>query len=317
LLFLTTRSARAQAAESQPQALLEPQIQVSDCPEELPAVVKLEVDVLLRERGPTHAAPERIAIRCAEERAQIAVTMAGVSRESSIELGVLAPEHRARAVALAAAELVHSMSSRPLAEEAPARGVVAPVSPAVTSERSPPDVASRGAWQRPALLVGGLAEWLGKPAMPLFGGRLALQYPVGRVVVPALSVDGSLGGFPSESARVTVATLSAAAHLYLGTTTGSVRWDLGPGARFGWLRLAGHPDQSSMLEGRSLAAAWGGPEARARVAYGSSPGSPLFALEVGAGIVALPVRGLVDGAQRVYAVQGPWLSVCAEVGVGL
>jgi hypothetical protein len=305
LAFLSAAPLRAQIAE--------PQIQVKDCPEELPAVVKLEIDVLLRERGPTRAPPERIAIHCAEERAQIQVTMDGASRESSLELGVLAPEHRARAVALAAAELVHSMSSRP--RVAAVKPTAAPT-PAPTSESAPREVASPRAWQRPTLLVGGLVEWLGEPATSLFGARVAFHYPIGRVVVPSLSVDGTLGGFSTQSARVSVATLSAASHVYFGANTGSVRFDAGPGVRLGWLRLAGQPDETSMLEGRSLAAAWGGPEARARVAYGASRSSVL-ALELGAGVAVLPVRGLIDGVQRVYAVEGPWLSLCAQVGIGL
>jgi hypothetical protein len=43
----------------------------------------------------------------------------------------------------------------------------------------------------------------------------------------------------------------------------------------------------------------------------------LFALQIGAGVVALPVRGLLDGVEPVYAVEGPWMSVGAELGLGL
>jgi hypothetical protein len=171
---------------------------------------------------------------------------------------------------------------------------------------------------RPALYVGGLAEWLGKPATLLFGARAALLYPLGSGIVPALSVEGSFGGFPARSARVSAQTFTTAAHLYLGTATGRLRWEAGPGVRAGWVHLAGNPDAGSMLEGHSLAGAWGGPEARARVEYGvPEHRSPRFALELGAGFVVLPVRGLVDGAQRIYAVEGHWISLCAELGLGL
>jgi hypothetical protein len=106
--------------------------------------------------------------------------------------------------------------------------------------------------------------------------------------------------------------------LYLGTNTGSIRWDAGPGARVGLASLSGHPDPNSPLIGRTLTAAWGGPELRARVAYGAlRPHSTVFALELGAGLVALPIRGLMDGSERVYAVQGHWLSLCAGLGLSL
>lgn len=59
-----------------------------------------------------------------------------------------------------------------------------------------------------------------------------------------------------RSARVTAETLSAAARLHLGTSSGELRWEAGP-ARIVWVHLAGHPEANSMLEGRGLAAAWG------------------------------------------------------------
>src|SRR6188474_1543189 len=85
----------------------------------LAAGVKLEIQVLMRERGPVGASPDLITIGCDELAARIAVTMAGARRESTVDLGVLAPEHRARALALATAELVHAMSGAPAAEAPP------------------------------------------------------------------------------------------------------------------------------------------------------------------------------------------------------
>src|SRR6185295_2811692 len=84
-LLGSTGPARAQAAagESAPRTLVE------NCPDELvtrlPALTKLEIDVLLRERGPTRAPPERIAFRCEEDAARIEVTMAGAARSSVIQ----------------------------------------------------------------------------------------------------------------------------------------------------------------------------------------------------------------------------------------
>jgi hypothetical protein len=318
VVVLCAFAARAQSSAPAPGL----RVQVANCDEgfadRLPSVVKLEIDVLLRERGPTRSPPENIAVRCQAEKAYIEVTLDGSTRESTIDLHVLAAEHRARAVALAAAELVHSMAGRPRAQEAPPNPPAPPPIPRLEPGRPSSDALSRRSSKEPALLVGGLVEWRGSPAALLFGGRVAFQYPLGGVVIPELSLDASAGGMTSTSARVAVESLSTAAHLYFGTTTGTVRWDLGPGARFGWSRLAGQPDAGSTLQGQTLVAAWGGPEVRARVAYAASQLRPaLLALQVGAGVIALPVRGLLDGSETVYAMDGLWVSACAEVGLGL
>src|SRR5690349_13816002 len=96
----------AQAQTTPPNAL---RVQVANCDPvfaaRLPSVVKLEIDVLLRERGPTRSPPENIVVRCQDELALIEVTMEGASRASTLDLRALASEHRARAVGLAAAEL--------------------------------------------------------------------------------------------------------------------------------------------------------------------------------------------------------------------
>jgi hypothetical protein len=320
LILSLLASERAQAEASVPQG--EPEVEVADCPTELasplPAAVRLELDVLLRERGATRAPPDRVSIRCAGDRVRIDVTMQGAKRESSIDVGALSADHRARAVALATAELVHSMSmgvpKAPPPVAPPKTTTAAVPAPAEQDVSTPP----RRGWQRSTLAVGGVAHWLGKPATVLFGARAAFRSPVGNLLVPTLFFEGSAGGFHAHSAQISVAALSAGAVLGFGLTTGSVRVEVGPGARFGWVRLTGEPDPGVMLEGHGLSAAWGGPEARARVAVSPSPErSPSFALELGAGFVALPVRGFVDGTERVYAVDGPWLAVSAEVGFGI
>jgi hypothetical protein len=317
--FIFLRAVAAGAETPTPENAV--RVQVAHCDpafaSRLPSVVKLEIDVLLRERGPTRSPPESITVRCEEEKAYIEVTMEGASRASTIDLRALAAEHRARAVGLAAAELVHAMAGAPRAAEVPTNVAPAPTISTREADRPPSDTSLRGASQRPALLVGALAEWRGNPAALLLGGRMTFQSPLGRVVVPELSVDAAFGGISSPAAHVSIQTLSAAAHLYFGTTTGNVRWDIGPGARFGSVHLTGEPDPGSGLQGESLTAAWGGPELRARVAYGASQLRPaLVALAFGAGFVALPVRGLLDGTEPIYAVEGPWMSVAAEVGLG-
>jgi hypothetical protein len=311
--LLSATGARAEGAVDAGYA-----IQVEGCPDEiaanLPAGVKLEIDVLLREHGTTDTRPERVAVSCDEAGAQITVAMAGASRRSTVSLDALAAEHRARAIALAAAELVHAMIGAPPPEARPPPPTVAASSAARPAADSfaPPSVG------RPTLLVGALAQWLGQPAVLLLGVRGAFRYPLGEVLVPALSIDGALGNTSVSSGEVAAVALAGGLHLYAGKTTGHFRFEAGPGARGGWVHLSGRPDAGSSLEGRSLGAPWGGPELRARVAFRRTDDRfPAAAIELGAGYVALPVRGLRDGTAPVYAVEGSWLSIGAELGLGL
>jgi hypothetical protein len=303
-----------------------PQIRVQHCTEALvgalPAVINLEIDVLLREHGPSRNPPDEVAIRCSGDRVLLEVILGSARRESSLDLSQLAPEHRARAVALATAELVHAMSPREPSGTAPTAETGAP-EPAATSrppdERTfTPDPGPPREPSRPLLAAGALVLWLGEPKATFFGARLSFEHSLANDLVLSLSLDGARGASSAGSARIRGETLTAGAQLYLEATTHGARWQAGPGARVGVARLSGHPNADSALEGESLSAVWGGPELRARVAtLASAPWAPAFALDLGAGYVALPVRGLVDGTESAFALEGVWLSACAQVGLAL
>ena len=167
-------------------------------------------------------------------------------------------------------------------------------------------------------MAGGLAQWLGNPTALLLGARVSLRAPLGRFLVPALSIDGSLGNLPVPSAEIAIETATGAVHLYVGRTLGRLRFDAGPGMRWGWVHVTGRPLAGATLDGSSVTAIWGGPELRARVGTsGSERRFPVIAVELGAGFVARPMRGLRDGTEPVYAVEGTWLSLSAELGFGL
>jgi hypothetical protein len=317
IAFLYAAGARAETAASSGL-----RVETAGCPDAivpgLAAGVKLEIQVLMRERGPVGASPDSITIGCDEVAARITVTMAGARRESAVDLGALVPEHRARALALATAELVHAMNGAPAAG-APPSAPSEPAGPIVERRLAAPEPTPPAPRARPELLAGGLAEWLGNPTALLFGARVALRAPLGRFFVPALSVDGSLGSLPVPSAEVAVETVTAAVHLYVGTTIGRLRFDAGPGTRWGWVHLSGRPLAGATLDGGSINAVSGGPELRARVGYGGGNERrfPVIAVEVGAGIVARPTRGLRDGTERIYSVEGTWVSLSAALGFGL
>jgi hypothetical protein len=306
---------------------------IANCPEEiasrLPSIVKLELDVLMRERGPVRTLPDRVEFRCEDDAARIEVTSGASSRSATIRYRNLLPEHRARALALAAAELVHGMFIPPASADTASSPAPSPVPSASTNAsdtpREPVVLAPAPAVARPAVFVGGLAELVGRPTAHLWGARIELVAPLGAIVAPAFTLDGALGRASARSADVMIEEASAAAHLYFGTNTGRLRWDAGPGGRLGWAHLAGRPLPGSGLEGDTVSALWAGPELRARVAYSlmdphaTSGGrrAPAIAFELGGGLIALPIRGLLDGTDRVYGIEGGWVSACLEVGLGL
>jgi hypothetical protein len=243
------------------------------------------------------------------------VAVAGTPRGARLALEALAPDHRARAIALAVAELVDVMSppvpAPPRDPAPPPTGAEAAPRLEVQTASEAPEVPLRGRG-RLALLLGPVAEWLGEPKQMLLGGRVAVHYR-GGTIAPALSMDASFGDFASPPGRITARTLGGAAHLYFGTGVGKLHVSAGPGVRLGWVRLRGEPPNGSTLAGSALSALWAGPELRARVAYEVLP--PLLAaLELGVGFVVQPVRGLVDGATRVYSIEGIWSSACLQVG---
>ncbi|HET9931065.1 MAG TPA: hypothetical protein VFQ35_10275 [Polyangiaceae bacterium] len=221
---------------------------ISNCPNELasalPSVIRLEVDALLRERG-LASPPESVAVQCEGDSARITVSAGGATRDTNVDLSPLAAPHRARAVALAAAELLHSLANAADDEASKAPSPAPPPTkppPRPTTSTSPPSTPApppRHASTAPALLVGALGEWLGKPATPLFGARVALRYPLTALVVPALSADASFGSASTTSARVAARTFGAGAHLYFSGTTGNFRWSAGPGARIAGAVLVG------------------------------------------------------------------------------
>ena len=105
-------------------------------------------DVLLHERGPNQGPPDSVAVLCTESTAHIEVTLAGARRTSTMELGALAADHRARAIALATAELVGALSGWPAAPASPVNPPPsAPAGKPPAASETTPEATPR--WARP------------------------------------------------------------------------------------------------------------------------------------------------------------------------
>jgi hypothetical protein len=167
---------------------------------------------------------------------------------------------------------------------------------------------------RPRVRLGvhGSARYFPGAALVLGGGALMAHV---RLVGPlGLRLEGGAetGSLRTSFGRIEGDVLGAAgfvvAHLELG------RWLLGGGAGFrcGAARLIGRPDDATVVEGRTLSAALGGPSVLGEVALGLGPVDVSFALEAGWAIWRLEARA--DGAS-VSSVGGPWVSALLGAGV--
>jgi hypothetical protein len=315
VFVLTTALALAvRPAHAQPEGDFE--ISVDDCPpdlsERLPSVVRLEVRVLLRERAVASPFVQRIGVRCDGDVVRIDATAGGTIRFSVIDSRAIAPEHRARALGLAAGELIDALWSEQQGRGAPPASAAPEVPTPTDSVQSSPAPEHPG-----SVAIGGVVTRTGRPAALLFGGRAEMALRLGPLFTPVLSLDAAWGHADADPATVSVRSVSAAAHLLVGRSPGRLSWGIGPGAHAGWARLDGKPSAESGLEARSLSAAWAGLALRARLAclLGSGPGLvPFAAMEGDAGLVLLPVRGTQDGGRRVFSLDGPWLSLALSVG---
>jgi len=291
-------------------------VRVQDCPpdlaERLPAVVQLEVRVLVRERRASGPFVQRIDVRCEGDTARIDATVGGARRTSSVDSRGVAPEHRARALGLAAAEIVDAMWNEEQGTDERAAAQPAKMDRPEPARVPPP--AERASTAEIGL--GGVIERAGRPAALVAGGRLGVALRVSELFAPVLSVDALAGEASTDPAAVGIRSVSAAAHLLVGRGAGTLSWGLGPGVHAGWVRLEGKPATGSSLEGQSVSGWFAGPALRARIAW-SSRGSglvPFAALEGDAGLVLLPVRGMQDNSRRVFSMDGPWLSLALSAG---
>ena len=243
IAFLCAAGARAETA-----ATSELRVENAGCPEAivpgLAAGVKLEIEVPDARARPDGAFPDSIAIGCDESAGAHRGHDGGrAGAQSTVDLGALAPEHRARALALAAAELVHAMNGAPVPEAPPA--TTPPAAPPPVVSRS---TAARGADPRRPPRARGPAAGRRSRAMAGQSDGLAAGRPR-RASLPAGPVlrAGALdrrlrsGACPCRRRRIAIETVAAAVHLYVGTTVGTPALRGGPGNALGLGARHGRP----------------------------------------------------------------------------
>jgi hypothetical protein len=203
------------------------------------------------------------------------------SAERRVGLGDISPEARSRALALAAAELVHS-----LAQEPPPTVVAAPPSPATPAGAT----AAAAARRLPALVASGIVQLESHPGNNMLLWGLAASAGVGRRAWQAALDLQYLSGDPSMAlgdVRTTVlaAALTAGPRLALGR----VVLDVGATGRLGWCRMSGHITTPNALAGSGSAL------------VGSAGGRLGMLLPTAAGVSHL--RAVVEGGAMIHGLE--------------
>lgn len=258
-----------------------------------------------------------VLVSCTGEQVSIRVTdeMTGKVVLRSFILEDAEPDVRARAVALAVAELVlTSWLELMLPQPADPKGSAT----AHTEDRREASAIVRrrtnGGPHVDGVFafgeVGGTSR--AKPWTRGVGLRLSLV-----LSEPTLALDADLSATTASDrsalGEVYVQTWSFAARPSLRLRRGAWLGTLGVGARVGLARIEGSPADVSASRGRSLIGAWGGPLVHANLGLQFSP----VALRLGgeAGYALRGISGSVQGSDR-GGVQGPWLLVSLGFGWG-
>jgi len=120
----------------------------------------------------------------------------------------------------------------------------------------------------------------------------------------------ALGRTSTKIADLSWRELSLAISVLGTARLGTIELGAGPGFRGAWAWLAAK-DVSEGKRGRSLSAPWAGPFVVGRIALPARSRWQV-ALDLEAGLVMLPVQGLIDGKDALLTIDGSWLG--AQLG---
>ena len=291
-----------------------PAVQLGECADVDASELQRLLTIELRTLGADPSDLEGLELACAEGHVQIrARSRAHGTLTADLALEPAGKEALTRLLALRISELVATPEpaaapAPPPAKPTPPLPSPAPAPSAPERERRSPEASASGG----SAEVSYVTRRMGTPATWLHGASLGYGLSVWRALVLHGDLSMSFGRADVQVAQLAVRDLSLALGLAWRVRTRFVDTRLGPGFRAAWAWLdarqvaAGH-------EGQSLAAPWAGPFVSAQAAFhGRARVRALVGVE--AGYVLVPVKGLLDGASTLFALDGPWL--LAQAGVG-
>jgi hypothetical protein len=278
----------------------------------------LELETLQKERSrKLRERVQRLRIECQGLLTRIEVHVdSGRALHTLADHSSLALNDRARATALAAAELIDELSvesttpSTPKADAQPA--------PAPSSATTAPRTASDPTLLR--MSAAARLHYLGQPGAWLYGAIIEPQLSLNRLFSLNVDLGFALGTRGLTHSDIRVLTASSAAKLLAASMDGAIAWGIGPGFRFGYASLSATPKPSTALQGETLDGIWAGPCFHGSVwlplSQSDTPSrGPWLGLSMEAGFVALPLTGTLDGHEKVYTIGGSWFFTSVHFGV--
>lgn len=281
------------------------------CDEAMAPQIERIARIELHATGPAHGAVTQVGVACSGADVRLSVDDPNTSKrvERTVSLAAVAPEGRARLLALAIAELVRSSW---LELEIAPSPVLPPPTPVTVSEEEKARVLEvaiepkkRGLWAL-AAIDGLYLPTIGAPLLGLgLGAHGELHAPAS---VP-LFLEGVLSGWDGAASRSTGAVTIRQVALDGVVGLHASILDLGLGMRLGWTTLTGSPSASG-LQGDTVSGVFVGPLLTACVRI-------VGPLQVGVrtGWLVHGERGTVSGDSDV-AVSGYWVSLALGVRIG-
>lgn len=197
--------------------------------------------------------------------ATLTFTRGSDHKERHVDLTNVAPNAKARVLALAAAELLRTALAPPLPAPAPAPAPEpvppAPAAPIVLhitldappAPRAPPPAAGNVA--APFLSLVGEARTFPRGAAGLFGGRVALSIPLRPAVALTLDLGAAFGGAQDPLGDISSLLAGGSVGVALVAGPPGVRFLVGPRVDFDWAHFRGHAYASTTLESSADSAA--------------------------------------------------------------
>lgn len=295
--FAVMTSARAHAQELRVEVHLDPCVEASS--EEVRRIVAIELRAAVWDPTTHDPATTRVDVGCVERGVELRVSdpLTAKSLARTIALGDVAPNARARLLALAISELVSASWTELESNPAPA---VAPIAPpprpedkkaarAIVAERMRPP--RERAWRLTAALD---TRWMTVGSDPLFGVGARAGFDAFDRVGFAFDATLEHGSVASALGTVGVDAYSLGAVALVRGALGPLVLRGGGGARFGIARMVGLPDSPDRAEGHTVSGVWGAPivAGSAGIRFAQRLTLELFAES---GWVVLPIRGVVRG----------------------